>query len=419
MPYFALADCNNFYVSCERVFNPALENKPIIILSNNDGCIISRSNEAKALGIPMGVPVFKYRDLIRRQQIKCFSSNYSLYGDMSQRVMNSLQRLYPDIEIYSIDEAFLKLDNFPYYDLKAYLIDIRRKIRQWTGIPLSIGLSSTKTLAKVANSYAKRTPEGVYALRDAELRDSILKIFPIQDIWGIGRKLTEKLQCYGIKTALDLQKANQKIIRQHFSVVVERIILELRGISCLNLENIQPKKQIMCSRSFGSPVTTLAHLHEAISMYTTRAAIKLREQKSKTQRIYVFITTNKNKLSAPQYMNGLVCSLPTPSNDTCQLINIAKKAITQLYKTGFHYKKIGILLMDIISEPHYHHDFFSDPLSFRNTALMKTVDTINKMMGSNTLFFAAQGIKQPWTMRSEYRTPRYTTHWQEIVSVLA
>jgi DNA polymerase V len=420
MTCFALADCNNFYVSCERVFNPSLENKPIVILSNNDGCIISRSNEAKALGIPMGAPVFKYHNLIRQQQIKCFSSNYSLYGDMSQRVMNSLQRLCPDIEIYSIDEAFLKLDNFSYYDLKAYLIDIRRKIKQWTGIPISIGLSSTKTLAKIANSYAKQTLEGAYDLRDVKLRDSILKAFPIQAIWGIGRKLTEQLHRYGIETALDLRNANQKIIRQRFSVVVERIILELRGISCLELETIQPKKQIMCSRSFGNAVTTLAHLHEAISTYTARAAIKLREQKSKSQRIYVFITTNKNKLSAPQYTNSLICSLPSPTNDTRQLINIAKKAITKLYRTGFHYKKIGILLMDIISEQHYSHDFFIDPHCFQNTeALMKTVDNINKTMGSNTLFFAAQGIKQPWVMRSEYRTPKYTTDWQEIITALA
>ena len=417
MSYFALADCNNFYVSCERVFNPALEKKPVIILSNNDGCIISRSNEAKALGIPMGAPVFKYRDLIRQQQVKCFSSNYSLYGDMSQRVMNSLRQLCPDIEIYSIDEAFLRLDKFYHYDLKRYLVDIRQKIKQWTGIPISIGLASTKTLAKVANFHAKRfAAEGVYDLRDNQLRDTILGRFPIQEIWGIGRKLSEKLYPYSIETALDLQKANPKIIRQRFSVVVERIIFELNGVSCLDLESIQPKKQIMSSRSFGSPVARLDDLNEAISTYTARAAVKLRKQKAKSKALYVFITTNKHKSTDLQYTKGLVCSLVAPTNDTRILIAAAKKTLKQLYRNGFNYKKVGILLMDIILEHQEAYDFFLNPtLSQKSETLMEMVDNTNKAFGSRTLFFAAQGIKQPWAMRSEHRSPSYTTNWTEIV----
>lgn len=421
MSYFALADCNNFYVSCERAFNPALEKTPIVILSNNDGCIICRSNEAKALGIAMGAPIFKYRSLIRQNQVKCLSSNYALYGDMSHRVMHALQKLCPDIEIYSIDEAFLKLDSFSHYDLETYLSNIRQKIKQWTGMPISIGLATTKTLAKVANFYAKRFAlSGVYDLRNVTLRDSILGTFPIQNIWGIGQNLTKKLNHCGIATALDLQKANQKIIRKRFSVVIERIILELRGVACLDLENVQPKKQIMCSRSFGNPVTQLDALNEAISTYTARAAVKLREQKAKTQKIYVFITTNKYKLSDLQYTRGAICPLIMPTSDTRQLISMAKKTLAGLYRTGFQYKKVGILLMDIVSNQQTHYELFAAACnSDRADALMKTVDSINKTMGANTLLFAAQGIKQPWAMRSAYRSPRYTTNWQEIVKVIA
>lgn len=421
MPYFALADCNNFYVSCERVFNPALEKQPIIILSNNDGCIISRSNEAKVLGIPMGAPVFKYRHLIRCGQVQCFSSNYALYGDMSQRVMDSLRRLCPEVEVYSIDEAFLRLDHFSHYDLTIYLMDIRQKVKQWTGIPISIGLASSKTLAKVANFYAKRVIKaGICDLRSAPLRDSLLKKLPIEEVWGIGRKLTEKLHHYSIKTAFDLQRANPKIMRRHFSVVIERIILELNGIPCLGLESVADKKQIMCSRSFGQPVTHLHDLSSALSRYTARAACKLRKQESKAQAIYVFITTNKHKTSDRQYMKGLACSLMTATNDTRVLINTAQQVLKQLFQIGFNYKKAGILLMDIIPSHQQSKDLFIQPTSQHSATLMKVVDEVNRIFGSHTLFFAAEGVAQAsWVMRSGHRSPRYTTHWQEIVNVIA
>lgn len=420
MADFALADCNNFYVSCERVFNPSLEKRPIIILSNNDGCIISRSNEAKALGIPMGVPVFQYRDQIRHGQIQCFSLNYALYGDMSQRVMDSLRRLCPDMEVYSIDEAFLKLDCFAHYDLSAYLLEIRQKVKQWTGIPVSIGLAPSKTLAKVANLYAKRfIKAGVYDLRSASHRDSLLKTLPVEEIWGIGRKLTEKLHQYSIKTAFDLQQANPKIMRRRFSVVIERIILELQGIACLDLENGVTKKQIMCSRSFGKPVTDWYELSSALSRYTARAACKLRGQNCKAQAIYVFITTNKHKISDRQYVKGLACSLVTPTNDTRVLINAAQHVLRQLYKTGFNYKKAGILLMDIIPSHQHADDLFMSSISQRSVALMQVLDEANKIFGSHTLFFAAESSAQTWAMRSGHRSPRYTTHWQELANVIA
>lgn len=421
MSYFALADCNNFYVSCERVFNPALEKQPVIVLSNNDGCIISRSNEAKRLGISMGAPAFKYRELIQRGQIHCLSSNYALYGDMSQRVMDSLRYLCPDIEVYSIDEAFLKLDHFSYYDLNAYLIDIRQKIKQWTGIPISIGLASSKTLAKVANFYAKRISKtGVYDLCCAVHRDALLKKMLIEEIWGIGRKLTEKLHHYSIKTAFDLQQANAKIMRRRFSIVIEHIILELNGISCLDLESVAPKKQIMCSRSFGRPITNLDDLSSALSRYTARAAYKLRKQACKTQAIYVFITTNKHKTSDRQYMKGLARSLVTATDDTRILIAATQQVLKQLYKNGFNYKKAGILLMDIIPNYRQSNDLFIQPVSLRSVALMKVLDKTNKIFGTHTLFFAAEGYTQAtWTMRAEHRSSRYTTHWQEIAKVLA
>ena len=421
MRYFALADCNNFYVSCERVFNPALERKPVVILSNNDGCIISRSNEAKALGIPMGAPAFKYRYLIQKHNIHCLSSNYSLYGDMSQRVMSCFKSLCPDMEVYSIDEAFLKLDEYSHSDLFGYLSEVRQKIKQWTGIPISIGLAPTKTLAKLANAYAKSFTElGVYDLRDAQVRDTLLKTFPIDKIWGIGHKLSQKLYPYAIKTAFDLQQANAKILRKRFSVVVERIILELNGISCLDLENVQPKKQIMSSRSFGHPVTSLQDLSEAISTYTSRAAYKLRGQQCKAQAIYVFITTNKHKLSDEQYKKGLVQRLIEPTNDTSVLIKAAQQVLKQLYLPGFKYKKGGILLMELTPDnPHYTDFFTTAKTTQKSELLMKTLDGINDRFNSGTLFFAAQGIEQAWAMRSENRSPRYTTHWQEVAIVYA
>jgi DNA polymerase V len=293
MSCFALIDCNNFYVSCERVFDPTLEKRPVVVLSNNDGCIIARSNEAKALGIPMGAPLFQYRSLCQQHQVKILSSNYALYADMSQRVMAILGQFCPDMEVYSIDEAFLKFNNFNYFNLKIYTQNIQEKIKQWTGVPVSIGLGPTKTLAKVANYQAKKSGT-MYDLCDLALIPLLLNRIPVNEIWGIDRRLTEQLNHRGIQTADQLRCANPKLIRKWFSVVVERIVMELNGVSCLDLESVQPKKQIMSSRSFGKPVTGLEELNAAISTYTARAAIKLREQHSKAQSIYVFIQTNQH-----------------------------------------------------------------------------------------------------------------------------
>jgi DNA polymerase V len=418
MSCFALADCNNFFVSCERVFNPALEKKPVVIMSSNDGCIISRSNEAKRLGIPMGAPVFKYRSIIRQQQIICLSSNYALYADMSQRVMNSLQSLCSALEIYSIDEAFLKLDDFFCDDLVAYLHKVRQKIKQWTGIPISIGLATTKTLAKAANLYAKRVDAGIYDLRTPHVRDKVLKSLLLHEVWGVGQKLAAKLQTYSIKTAFDLSQANARMLRQCLSLAIERTMLELNGVSCCETMDIQPQKRIICSRSFGQPVAQLQDLHEAISTYTARAARKLRKLAAKTKSLYVFLTTNKNK-TGEYAVKGLFCSLPAPTNDTRELIAAAKQTLKKIYRNEFYYKKAGILFMEL-TEQYHQTDFFIDPTySLKSEVLMRAVDGINKICGLNVLFFAAEGIQRPWLTRSEYCTPRYTTEWKELVKVIA
>lgn len=419
MSCFALVDCNNFYVSCERVFDPTLEKKPVIVLSNNDGCIISRSNEAKALGIPMGAPLFQYRTLCQQHQVKIFSSNYALYADMSQRVMSTLQLFCPDMEIYSIDEAFLKLNNFTYFNLTRYTQNIQEKIKQWVGIPVSIGLGPTKTLAKIANYQAKKT-SALYDLRDLASIPLLLNGIPVNEIWGIGRRLTEQLNQRGIQTAEQLRCTHPKQIRKEFSVVVERIVMELNGISCLDLEIVQPKKQIMSSRSFGKPVTHLEELSAAMSTYTARAALKLRKQHSKAQSIYIFIQTNRHNKKEPHYSQSKICLLEEATSDTRRLIVTARVGLKQLYRPGLSYKKAGIILMDIIPRTHKQHDFFCDPLSeTKSNVLMETLDTINKKLGANTLFLAAQGIKPSWQMLSGQRSPRYTTQWDEIVNVLA
>jgi len=421
MSIYALVDCNNFYASCERVFQPYLNNKPIVVLSNNDGCIVARSNEAKALGIPMGAPMHEYRKICINNNVKIFSSNYQLYGDMSQRVMDSLKHFCPNIEIYSIDEAFLQLDSFEKnFDLIKYALHIRQKLNIWLGIPVSIGIAPTKTLAKIANHVAKKsTSTGIFDLRDINQRENILTALPINEIWGIGKRLSLKLNELGINTAKQLRDANPKYIRKHFGVVVERIVLELNGISCLGLEMVKPKKNITSSRSFGKPITELQPLSEAISHYATRACIKLRNQSSKAQGIYVFITTNKHKPNEPQYRNSMIQGFVEPTADTNLIIRIAKNCLDQLYRSGYKYKKAGVILTDIISNRHKQNDLFSEnDLQDKREKLMQVVDNINAQMGTNTIFNAAQGITRHWRMREEMKSNRYTTCWDELLQVV-
>ena len=415
MPIYGLLDCNNFYASCERVFNPKLENQPIVILSNNDGCIIARSNEAKNLGIPMGAPYFQWHKQCKTHHINVFSSNYELYGDMSQRIMHILQSLCPQLEIYSIDEAFFKLPDTTDTALTDYAAHIKQTIQTWTGIPVSIGMAPTKTLAKLANTYAKKT--GVFNLLNVNQQHHFLNQFPVEKIWGIGSKTADKLHQLGIHTAKQLRDTETNYIRTQFNVMVERITQELRGIACLPLEAVQPRKQIMSSRSFGRNVTSLAELNEALSHYTARACVKLRQQKSMANGVCVFLYHHQSGSPSFRQQSSHSIYFPTASCDTHYIISMAKKTLGQLYQSGLRYRKTGILLLDLTSHTVTQSDLFSNALPHANPALMHTLDHINEKLGSNTLFFGAEGTTRTWQLKCDSRSPRYTTHWNELATV--
>ena len=405
---FALIDCNNFFVSCERVFNPSLIGKPVVVLSNNDGCIIARSNEAKALGVPMGAPYFKYKHMIHY----ALSSNYQLYGDMSNRVMQSLRMLAPNLEVYSIDEAFLCFDSIinPYDFAK----NIRDKIFKWTGIPTSIGIAPTKTLAKIANHVAKKR-NGIFDMRTEVSQDLIMKELPTDQIWGISSKGQEKLNNIGITTALMLKNSEPKLIRQQSSVVGERIVYELRGISCLGLEQVSAKKNIISSKSFGRAVTKLSELEEAIANYAVKACEKLRIQKSLAQRLMVFIKTNSYNEYQLQYKNERTTTLNIPTSDTSYIITQARNSIQKLYKPGIVYKKAGIMLMDIIPTTNNQQNLFNKSNSDKQEKLMQVIDNLNQK--SPSVFYLAQGVKRNWQMKCDKRSPQYTTNWNDLAKV--
>jgi DNA polymerase V len=415
---FALVDCNNFYASCERVFNPALQERPVVVLSNNDGCIIARSNEAKALGIPMGAPYYQNKELMKKNGVVVFSSNYQFYGDMSLRVMDSLRMFVPDMEVYSIDEAFLRLDGFAHDDLFDMAVNIRTKLHQWTGIPTSLGIAPTKTLAKIANRFAKKsTQTGVFDMRDPQLQSHIMHNLPVEELWGISHRWGKKLRALGIQTALQLREADPKFIRRNFSVVGERIVHELRGLSCLDLEDVLPKKNIMSSKSFGQPISEQAPMEEALANYTARACEKLRRQNSKAQGISVFVKTNRFRQSEPQYYNAATVGFEHPTSDTAYILQAGKTLLSILYRKGYRYKKCGIMLLDIVPDHYHQSHLFVAQDTAKADHLMKVLDLINQSMGPGTVFHAAQGIKRDWQMRSDKRSPRYTTKWNELARV--
>jgi len=418
MKVFALVDCNNFYASCERVFDPSLKNRPIVVLSNNDGCIVARSNEVKALGIPMGVPFFEYKAVIEKHNVAVFSSNYQLYGDMSQRVMDSLRLFAPDMEVYSIDEAFLRLDHLQPRNLTEYCKTIRAKVIQWTGIPVSIGIGPSKVLAKVANRVAKKqTDDGVFDIRSQKTQDEILKTLDVEKIWGIAGRWAERLGRIGIEKASELRDASPTIVRKHLSVVGERLLRELKGHSCIDLEDIQPRKNIMSSKSFGTLLTKKEPLEEALANYAARACEKLRQQNSRAQAVYVFVQTNGFRETDKQYSNALTYTLTIPTSDTRIIIEAAKFCLSRIYKQGYRYKKTGIMLLDLIpaslEQKHLFVDFDHRP----GDHLMELVDRINKDHGPDTLFFGTQGVTREWKMRCGLRSPRYTTQWDELLMV--
>jgi DNA polymerase V len=417
MTIFALVDCNNFYASCERAFNPRLEHTPIVVLSNNDGCVVARSNEAKKLGIPMGEPFFKCQELCVKHKVAVFSSNYELYGDMSARVMTCLASYCPHLEIYSIDEAFMQLDSFQHFDLSDYALKIRAEIKAWTGIPISIGIAATKTLAKIANHIAKKqTKEGIFNLYENKAIDTILANFPVANIWGVGRRIATRLKKFNITTAKDLKYADAALMRREFSVVMAKMIDELNGISCIPLEAIAPnKKEIMSSRSFGRPVTSKQELAEAISTYAARACVKLRAEHSVAGGVYVFIHTNEFKTDQKQYANAISNQLVHPTDDTCVIITAAKTCLDHIYRPGFFYKKAGIMLLNIRPNHIKQYDILTrQPDAEKTIALMQTLDQINHHFGKDMIFSCAQGTTQNWRMRRNKMSKRYTTQWHEL-----
>ena len=420
--YIALVDCNNFYVSCERVFNPKLEHKPMIVLSNNDGCVIARSQEAKELKIGMGIPVFKIQQKIKQYSIEVYSSNYVLYGDMSARVMSVLALYSPDLEIYSIDEAFLDLSWLNYDQLHSYGEKIRQTIKTWLGIPVSIGIATSKTLAKVASRIAKNNfQSGVYVFpQEEKIANSVLQKIEVEDIWGIGKQLSKWLRVRLINNALALKQTSDYVIQPKMGVLGMRLLRELNGISAIPVElNPQPKKATCVSRSFSPPVTTLGEMKQAIANHTIRVAEKLRQQRQKATILTVFIHTSQFK--ADFFRNSLTLSLPIASNHTPTLINLAIKGLVAIYREGCSYKKAGIIAQGLTSESIVQGNlFFPDSTGDmqKQTNLMRTVDRLNQTMGKNTITFAVANLKQPMTKR-ERVSDRYTTCWHELPIVKA
>lgn len=418
---YALIDCNNFYASCERAFRPDLHERPVVVLSNNDGCTIARSNEAKALGVEMGTPYFKCRGLLERNEVAVFSSNYALYGDLSARVMQVLSRFCPAMEVYSIDEAFADLSGVP-GGPTAFARRLRATVEQWTGIPVSIGIGPTKTLAKLANRFAKKQPRcrGVFDLCASPDPDRVLRWTDVKDVWGIGPRHAKRLRKRGVTTALDFRDLPRAWVKKKMTVTGLHTLLELRGLPCHGFsEGPADKKTIVSSRSFGRPVTTLPDLLEATSQYTTRAAEKLRRQESVAATVMVFLQTNSFKLGQPQYSNALSIPLPVATAHTPTLITTAQKGLRRIYRTGYDYKKCGVMLSGL--EPTDGRwlnllDLQPDAHS-RHAPLMRLVDDLNHRWGRDTLKYASSGIDGTWRMRREMRSPRYTTVWNELLEV--
>jgi len=412
----ALIDCNNFYASCERIFNPRLIGKPIVVLSNNDGCIITRSAEAKELGIKMGEPYFKAKKIIDKNNVRVFSSNYSLYGDISQRVMETLARFASDVEIYSIDEAFLGLNGFENYELSKYCKYIRRTIKQWVGIPVSIGVSTTKTLSKIANNLAKKNKEydGVCILKSWFDINEALKLTPIEDVWGIGRRLSVFLKKYKINTAYDFTQLDKGWIRKNMGVVGEKTFLELCGVSCIELELIPSDKKSCCvSRSFSKPVEKIDDLEESVSSYGTRVAEKIREEGLVAESMSIFVLTNYFNRKEKQYSNSIKLQLPYPTNNSIKIVKRALEGIRKIYREGYRYKKAGVILYGLTKAKQTRGLLDYDREN--SDSIMNTLDRINERYGSSTIRLASEGVEKSWRMRRESVSPRYTTRFDDLV----
>ena len=415
----ALVDCNNFYASCERVFRPDLNGKPIVVLSNNDGCVIARSNEAKAVGVPMGAPAFQYQKLFDQHQVSVFSANFPLYGDLSCRIMGMLGTFCPEVEIYSIDEAFLHFEDFENWDLNSYGSLISKKVRKATGIPISIGFAPTKVLAKLANRIAKKYPEqtgGVYVIDSDAKRIKALKWLAIEEVWGIGRQLAKKLHQIGIRNAFQFTELSDGWIQKHMSIVGLRLKRELAGLKAIEKEVARSKKNIATTRSFEKMYTTMDELKERITTFSVTGAQKLRNQHSCCRQIMVFLHTNGFRKDLSQYSKNIVVQLPFPTQSSIEIAHYAQIGLQKIFKEGFSYKKAGVILLDIISADAVQGNLFenSNP---KHLLAMQVLDGINKNIGLHKLRLASQDQGRVWKMRQERLSQRYTTRWDEMIDI--
>jgi DNA polymerase V len=418
---YALVDCNNFYASCERLFQPSLEGKPVVVLSNNDGCVIARSEEAKQLGIAMGTPAFQSAPVFAKHQVAVFSSNYTLYGDMSNRVMGILSSFVPALEVYSIDEAFLDMSSMKYADLHALAVRIRAVLQRQTGITVSIGIAPTKALAKMANRYAKKKENGpgVFYARDTAAVEELISNTTVEQVWGIGGRLAVKLKNSGVYTAKAFTELPGDWVRKHMSVTGLRLWNELRGNQSLDLETHSPAKKNICtSRSLGKPTNEYAIIEEAISNHAATCARKLRAQKSVCKSIEVFIATNPHKLLSPQHSHSIILQCPTATNNTGDIIAYAIKGLKLIYKKGdFLFMKCGVMVLELLPEDCIQRNLFESGGAKQQTRAMLALDTINTLMGKGTVRMAVQGFQERYRLKAAYLSPRYTTRMDEILNI--
>ncbi len=413
----ALVDCNSFYVSCERLFNPRIRKKPVVVLSNNDGCIISRSNEAKALGIKMGEPYFKARDIILKNKVEVFSSNYSLYGDLSRRVMRTLKRFNSDIEVYSIDEAFMDLSNYTDTEVESVGREIRQTVLKWTGIPTSIGIAKTKTLSKVANHIAKKKQSGVTSLIGIENLDPILEKVEINDVWGVGRQLTKFYKKNGIYNAKQLKNKSNTWIKKSSNVLSSRTAMELRGVPCIDIETTQTKrKSCVVSRSFGKRIETFQELKEAVANYCLNASEKIRSESLVAKAITVFVRTSPFQRNFGYYSNSKTVDFPIATNNSIETVKTAVASLESIFKNGYRYQKAGVMLTGL-SNADGKKNLFSSEKDEKINSLMRSMDNTNYRYGRATLSLASAGVHKKWNMRRQYSSKIDTADFYSLPKI--
>tara|TARA_R110001632_G_scaffold140060_1_gene256010 strand:- start:119524 stop:120780 length:1257 start_codon:yes stop_codon:yes gene_type:complete len=416
---YALVDCNNFYASCERVFNPSLQNKPVAILSNNDGCVIARSDEAKNLNLPMGAPIFKWESFCKHHKINVLSSNYPLYGDMSARVMKILEHFTPDVEVYSIDEAFLEFKGFDEYDFNEYGKIIRKRILKWTGIPTCVGVAPTKALCKVANKIARKFPKetgGVYVIDTDEKRIKALKWTAIKNVWGIGRRLQKRLEAKGCKTAFDFTQLTDDWVRTNFSITEWRLKKDLEGIPTIALEIKEAKRSIATTRSFEYTYSDIENIKERIATFAASCAEKLRDQNSSCHMIIVMLSSDRHKKDAEQHRVSKTVIFPYPTDSTLSITKAAVEALKTMFKTGIKYKRAGVIVTGLVPTDNHQLNLFlhENP---KHKPLMSTIDRLNKKYKTDTIKLANQDLQRTWKMKQERLSPKYTTKINDIITV--